>query len=73
MCVCVLQVTFWKDLIKRYLFPIDLDKDKKERIETELKELRNKAVLAFFMLNVIFVVLIQTLQVRLVFITESHK
>lgn len=45
---------FWKELIEAYLQPID-DTDRKEQIAKGLKDLRDKTVVAFFMINALFV------------------
>ncbi|GAB6025457.1 hypothetical protein CHUAL_011200 [Chamberlinius hualienensis] len=55
---------FWKNLIEKYLYPIDEDPEEKARIVIELKELRNKVVFAFFMLNAIFIVIVLLLQIN---------
>uniref|UniRef100_A0A4W4ELV7 chitin synthase n=1 Tax=Electrophorus electricus TaxID=8005 RepID=A0A4W4ELV7_ELEEL len=47
---------FWKDLIERYLKPLEADKAKEERIKTELKSLRNKATFVFFIANCLWLV-----------------
>uniref|UniRef100_T1GKY1 Uncharacterized protein n=1 Tax=Megaselia scalaris TaxID=36166 RepID=T1GKY1_MEGSC len=43
------EIQFWKDLIDKYLYPIDQDKDEQDRIAKDLKELRNSSVFFFFM------------------------
>lgn len=48
---------FWKDLIEKYLQPID-DTDKKDKIAKDLKDLRDKMVMTFFMINALFVLVI---------------
>ncbi|XP_015517182.1 chitin synthase chs-2-like [Neodiprion lecontei] len=55
---------FWKEILDEYLFPIDEDQAEKERIATDLKELRNKCVFAFFMLNALFVLIIFLMQLN---------
>lgn len=52
---------FWKHLIRRYLLPIDKNPEREERIKKELLALRNKAVIAFFMINILFMVLFMSL------------
>ncbi|OWR41051.1 chitin synthase [Danaus plexippus plexippus] len=58
------ETEFWKDLIDVYLRPIDENKEEKERIATDLKNLRDTMVFAFFMVNALFVLLIFLLQLR---------
>ncbi|KAL3268213.1 hypothetical protein HHI36_007337 [Cryptolaemus montrouzieri] len=48
---------FWSALIGKYLEPID-ESDKKLTVGKELKDLRDKMVFTFFMLNAIFVLVI---------------
>ncbi|KAK9695518.1 hypothetical protein QE152_g32521 [Popillia japonica] len=48
---------FWHGVIDKYLHPID-DTKNKDRIAQELKDLRDKMVLAFFMINALFVLVI---------------
>ncbi|CAG4944603.1 unnamed protein product [Colias eurytheme] len=58
------ETEFWKDLIDAYLRPIDENKEEKERITTELKNLRDNMVFAFLMLNALFVLIIFILQLN---------
>nr|CAI5838117.1 unnamed protein product [Callosobruchus analis] len=46
---------FWKGLIKTYLYPIDGNTVKQKAIGLKLKDLRDKVVMTFFMLNSLFV------------------
>ncbi|XP_076291295.1 hyaluronan synthase-like protein kkv isoform X2 [Lasioglossum baleicum] len=55
---------FWKDLLEKYLYPIDEDKAEKARIAADLIELRNKSVFAFFMFNALFVLIVFLLQLN---------
>jgi len=55
---------FWRDLIDKYLYPIDEDKDEKARIASDLIELRNKSVFSFFMINALFVLIVFLLQLN---------
>jgi chitin synthase len=52
------EVQFWKDLIEKYLYPIDADKTKQKKIEEGLKELRDMAVFYFAMFNALFVLIV---------------
>ncbi|XP_025156937.1 chitin synthase chs-2 isoform X6 [Harpegnathos saltator] len=55
---------FWKDLLEKYLYPIDEDKAEKARIASDLIELRNKSVFAFLMFNALFVLIVFLLQLN---------
>ncbi|XP_063241844.1 chitin synthase chs-2-like [Bacillus rossius redtenbacheri] len=55
---------FWNELIDKYLFPLDENKEEKAKTEKALKELRNKCVFAFLMLNALFVLVIFLLQLN---------
>merc|ERR1712012_625116 len=48
------EIQFWKDLIEKYLFPIDKDDAKQALITRGLKELRDKSVFFFAMFNALF-------------------
>nr|CAD7258371.1 unnamed protein product [Timema shepardi] len=56
------ETLFWKDLLDKYLHPIDENKEEKARIASDLKELRNSSVFFFFMLNALFVLIVFLLQ-----------
>ncbi|XP_073988781.1 hyaluronan synthase-like protein kkv isoform X1 [Rhodnius prolixus] len=58
------EVAFWKDLLDKYLFPIDDDKNERARIAKDLIELRNSSVFAFFMMNALFVLIVFLLQLN---------
>ncbi|CAO1401711.1 unnamed protein product [Diamesa hyperborea] len=58
------EVQFWKDLIDKYLYPIDQDKEEEARIAHDLKDLRNSAVFGFFMINALFVLIVFLLQLN---------
>lgn len=51
------EIDFWNGLIKKYLHPID-DTDKKDKIAKDLKDLRDKMVVTFFMLNSLYVLVL---------------
>ncbi|XP_067001404.2 chitin synthase chs-2 isoform X2 [Anabrus simplex] len=53
---------FWQDLLDKYLFPIDDNKEEKARIAKDLKDLRDTSVFAFFMMNALFVLIVFLLQ-----------
>ncbi|XP_054721541.1 LOW QUALITY PROTEIN: chitin synthase chs-2-like [Uloborus diversus] len=58
------EITFWNDLIDKYLFPIEQNKEHQARVASELKELRNKVVFAFFMFNALFILIVFLLQLN---------
>lgn len=58
------EMQFWKDMLDKYLHPIDENKEEKARISAELKELRNKAVFSFFMFNALFILIVFLLQLH---------
>ena len=56
------EKTFWKDLIEKYLKPLENNAEQQKKTQETLIELRNKMSLMFFMLNALFIVIIFTLQ-----------
>ncbi|XP_060518963.1 chitin synthase chs-2 isoform X2 [Cylas formicarius] len=58
------EMQFWKDLLAKYLFPLDENKEEKARIAADLKELRDQSVFAFFMLNALFVLIVFLLTLK---------
>jgi chitin synthase len=56
------ELQFWKDLIDKYLHPLNKDAKIQKENERKLKDLRDLAVFAFFMLNALFVLVIFLLQ-----------
>lgn len=52
---------FWNDLIDKYLHPIE---DDKKKVAQDLKDLRDKMVLSFFMLNSLFVLVVFLLTLK---------
>nr|USH46112.1 chitin synthase chs-2 [Androctonus crassicauda] len=58
------EIQFWKELLEKYLFPIDQNKEHQARVAAELKELRNKVVFAFFMFNALFILIVFLLQLN---------
>lgn len=56
------ETQFWKDLIARYLYPLTANKDHQKRVAKKLKHLRDKAVTGFFMIDLLLVILMQSLQ-----------
>ena len=58
------EIYFFQDLITEYLFPLDSNKKREEKVAIELKDLKNKASFAFLLLNAIFVVVVFTLQIQ---------
>lgn len=58
---------FWKELIAKYLEPLQNDKEKQERMKNDLQELRNKINFSFFFLNALWIVAAFLFQVFEVF------
>ena len=56
------ETEFWQQLINKYLYPLATNKEHEERVGKELKSLRNKAVTAFFLIDFLVIVLIETLE-----------
>ncbi|ESO87527.1 hypothetical protein LOTGIDRAFT_127517 [Lottia gigantea] len=54
---------FWEQLIKKYLYPINEDKEHQEKIASDLKSLRNNVVFGFFMVSSLWVALSMQLEV----------
>lgn len=52
------EVQFWKDLIEKYLHPLDSDSAKQAKIAAGLRELRDKCVFFFSMFNALFVLIV---------------
>ncbi|XP_034938780.1 chitin synthase chs-2-like [Chelonus insularis] len=55
---------FWKQLIKKYLQPLDEDKKKLEKVASDLKKLRDENLFKFFMINALFVFIIFLMQLN---------
>ncbi|KAK3602567.1 hypothetical protein CHS0354_021163 [Potamilus streckersoni] len=53
---------FWKNMIRRYLFPEDQTDEKKKQTEHDLTILRNKVCLFFILANTLFITIIFALQ-----------
>lgn len=58
------ETTFWKELIAKYLYPIDKNADKEARISAGLKDLRDKVMFGVLMINAIFLLTIFLLQMN---------
>ncbi|CAH1115687.1 unnamed protein product [Psylliodes chrysocephalus] len=58
------ELQFWRDLLEKYLYPLDENKEEKDRIAADLKELRDQSVFAFFMLNALFVLIVFLLTLK---------
>ncbi len=51
------EITFWQQILFKYLAPLDKDTEEERRIQRDLIGLRNNAGFAFFMLNAIWIIL----------------
>lgn len=58
------EIEFWKKLMKKYLYPLDENKKYLEEKTKQLKDLRDKVVFAFFMLNALFVLVVFLLTLK---------
>lgn len=58
------ETQFWRDLIEKYLFPLDANKEDESRVSRELKDLRDKVMFGVLMLNGIFILTIFLLQLN---------
>ncbi|XP_049868796.1 chitin synthase chs-2 isoform X4 [Pectinophora gossypiella] len=58
------ELQFWKELIDKYLYPIDANKEEQARISKDLKELRDSSVFSFFMVNALFVLIVFLMQLN---------
>ncbi|MEQ2216248.1 hypothetical protein XENOCAPTIV_013120, partial [Xenoophorus captivus] len=63
---------FWKELIEKYLKPVQNDKVKQEQTKNDLQDLRNKINFSFFILNAFWLVAAFTFQVFEVFNIEIN-
>nr|XP_031837547.1 chitin synthase chs-2-like [Nomia melanderi] len=55
---------FWKQLIAKYLHPIEKDEEKEKIIKKGLMKIRTESLLKFFTINTLFVVAIFLLQIN---------
>uniref|UniRef100_A0A7E4VWA1 chitin synthase n=1 Tax=Panagrellus redivivus TaxID=6233 RepID=A0A7E4VWA1_PANRE len=58
------EEAFWGEMITKYLEPIAADAKNEERIRQGLTDLRNKVCSAFFMGNVVFIIIVLVLQMQ---------
>ena len=58
------ELHFWNDFIPKYLLPLDENPTEQKRISDDLKELRNRAVFAFGIINVVFILFVYLLQMH---------
>jgi len=54
---------FWKQIIAKYLHPINEDKIHQEKVENDLRNLRNNVVFGFFMSSAVWVAMAMQLQI----------
>uniref|UniRef100_A0A914HDU6 chitin synthase n=1 Tax=Globodera rostochiensis TaxID=31243 RepID=A0A914HDU6_GLORO len=58
------EEAFWREMIDKYLKPINMDPQEVERMQHGLDELRNKTCSAFFMVNLAFIIVVLVLQMQ---------
>lgn len=51
------EITFWQQILAKYLAPLDKNADEERRIHSDLISLRNNAGFAFLMVNAIWIIL----------------
>lgn len=56
------EVEFWRDLIEKYLKPLESDKNKETETKAKLIELRDKVCLIFILINSLFIIIVFSLQ-----------
>lgn len=54
---------FWKQIIRKYLHPINEDKSHQEKVQRDLVNLRNNVVFGFFMTSALWIALAMQLQI----------
>ncbi|CAC5419944.1 CHS1 [Mytilus coruscus] len=58
------EVDFWQNFIKKYLEPLDANKDEQKKVTKELAELRNNVAAGFAFINLIWVAINFMFQLR---------
>ena len=58
------ELAFWEGFIPKYLLPLDENPAEQKRIADDLKDLRTKAVFAFGIINVVFILFVYLLQMH---------
>ena len=56
------EINFWKELIKKYLEPLQMSAKEKDQQANELRGYRDELVFTFLMINVLYIVLVTMLQ-----------
>ncbi|ESO07781.1 hypothetical protein HELRODRAFT_76186 [Helobdella robusta] len=59
------EAQFFSDLTKVYLYPLIKNKETEEKLAKDLLDLRNKASIAYLLINAIFVIVVISLQMNL--------
>lgn len=57
------ETAFWNQIIARYLHPLNDDKSHQEKVQEDLKNLRNNVVFGFFMTSALWIALTMQLQI----------
>jgi chitin synthase len=58
------EINFWRDLIEKYLKPLEMTKKEKDDQAKELKDYRDTIIFTFLMINVLYIVGVSMLQVQ---------
>merc|ERR1711892_254401 len=58
------EINFWRDLIEKYLKPLEMSRKEKDDQAKELKDYRDTIIFTFLMINVLYIVGVSMLQVQ---------
>ena len=58
------EVKFWKDLIQKYLLPLQMTQEQKDKQAAELKDYRDIIIFTFLMVNALYIVMVTMLQTQ---------
>lgn len=57
------EETFWKQVLEKYLYPLKEDSQQEQRVQMDLKEMRNSIVFAFFMTSTLWIAMSMQLNI----------
>ena len=63
-CLSKPEVKFWKDLIEKYLKPLVMTREDKDKQAAELKDYRDIIIFTFLMVNALYIVMVTMLQTQ---------
>ena len=61
-CLPEQEVAFWRQLIRKHLYPLDKDPKREQKTKSELRVMRNNIAFAYIMCNLLWIVIIFQLQ-----------